>query len=55
MMAKISKIMALTALTILAFGMTAIDNAVADEKNERGNYGDRQGCRIGRRKTQPRL
>ena len=30
-MARISKIIALTALIILPFGMTAIDNAVADE------------------------
>jgi hypothetical protein len=34
-MTKISKIMALTALTTLAIGMTAIGNAVADEaRNE---------------------
>ena len=36
MMTKISKIIGLTALIALAFGMTAIDNAVADEaRNER--------------------
>ncbi len=35
-MTKISKIIALTALTTLAVGMTAIDSAVADEaENER--------------------